>query len=104
MKLTLKQAVDIRDLLRNGKQPGDVLTAAREGMSLDEVIRKLARDEVAVLKAHCQKNIDELQCRVSRYLNRPDVRKEINNAILSYFRHPRRAPLGAVAGRRATRW
>jgi len=89
MKLTLKQAVDICDVLRSGK-PTDIMFAAREGMSLDELIRKLARDEVDVIKRRCEEEIDVLSVRVVKYLNRADVKEVINNENLSYFRHPRR--------------
>ena len=89
MKLTLKQAVDICDVLRSGK-PTDIMFAAREGMSLDELVRRLARAEVAAIKCRCQEEIDVLSVRVVKYLNRADVKEVINNENLSYFRHPRR--------------
>jgi hypothetical protein len=90
MRLTKQQAADICGVLRSG-EPQDIIASAREGESLDELIRKLARDRVVGMKRRCESDIEALSARVAEYLNRDEVKKVINNENLSYFRAPRRA-------------
>jgi hypothetical protein len=95
MKLTKQQAVDICGVLRSG-EPQDIIAQAREGESLDELIRKLARNRVADIKRRCDEDIEALSARVAEYLNRDEVKEVINNENLSYFRAPRRAAASSV--------
>jgi hypothetical protein len=95
MRLTKQQAADICGVLRSG-EPQDVIAAAKDGMSLDELIRKLARDRAASIKCRCDEDIEALSARVAEYLNRDEVKEVINNENLSYFRAPRRAPAAST--------
>jgi hypothetical protein len=90
MRLTKQQAADICGVLRSG-EPQDIIASAREGESLDELIRKLARDRVAGIKRRCESDIEALSARMAEYLNRDEVKEVINNENLSYFRAPHRA-------------
>jgi hypothetical protein len=96
MKLTKQQAVDICGVLRSG-EPQDIIAQAREGESLDELIRKLARNRVADIKRRCEEEIEALSARVAEYLNRDEVKEVINHENLSYFRRPYRAPAVTVS-------
>jgi hypothetical protein len=99
--VNLKRAEEICAVIRAG-EPWKVMATDRKGMSLDEIVRKLARAEVAAIKARAEEEIRQLQRRVGEYLSRPEIRKEVENAVRSYFRHPsRRASMRSRAGRAA---
>jgi hypothetical protein len=100
MKLTKQQAMYICGVLRSG-EPQDIIAQARDGESLDELIRKLARIRVAEIKRRSEEEIEALSARVAEYLNRAEVKEVINNENLSYFRAPRRTAAASNGAGRA---
>jgi hypothetical protein len=83
----MQQAREICEVIGAG-DPTDIMFAAREGMSLDELVRKLAREEVAAIKRRSEEETNSLSARVAQYLNRADIKGVIDRENLSYFRHP----------------
>jgi hypothetical protein len=100
--MTPRRAQDICRTLGCG-DPQTLVSLAEKGMSLDEIIRRVARDEAGRIKASAAREVTRLEDRVSDYLARKDVREEVDRETLSYFRHPNYPPSGKRAGRAGQR-